>query len=148
MPQLRKKAKARSQGSSSTNPRRKKYLFVYGTLKRGGRFHHRLTRDHNVRLVGSARIRGELYKLPGASFPGAVPSNQRNQFVYGQLFVLQDPDNALPQLDEFEGIDEGLFRRKLVDVWMDGKKTKAWTYFYARPLKDATLLTAGTFPTS
>ena len=52
---------------------------------------------------------------------------------------------ALRKIDEVEGCDEGLFERRLVDVWNGNKKTKAWAYFYAKPLKKSPPIASGHF---
>jgi|SRR5271163_363182 len=121
------------------------YLFVYGTLKRGAKSHHELGRNPGIRFVSEARMRGDLYKLQGEIFPGAVPTSVPNRFVEGDLFALSDPQKTLPDLDGFEGVDEGLFRRDLVDVWARGRRLKAWAYIYARPLTDANPIPAGIY---
>jgi gamma-glutamylcyclotransferase (GGCT)/AIG2-like uncharacterized protein YtfP len=124
---------------------RPQYLFVYGTLKRGGKSHRELNGKHVVRFISEARMRGALYKPCGEEYPGAVLSSVPHRFVKGELFVLVDPQKALPYLDEFEGVDDGLFRRELVDVWVRGRRVKAWTYLYARPLTDANLIPTGIY---
>ena len=121
------------------------YLFVYGTLKRGGRSHRLLRKENAVRFRSSAHIRADLYRLYGEEYPGAVLTSVPNRFVKGDLFILPDPQKTLRDLDEFEGVDEGLFRRKLVDVWTRGRRVKAWAYLYARPLTDANLIPTGIY---
>lgn len=120
------------------------YIFVYGTLKKGGKFHHELTKDPTIRFAGEARIRARLYELPGEDYPGAVPTT-KNSYVHGQLFSTEDPLKTLRALDEFEGVDEGLFRRKKVDAWRGRKRTKAWAYFYTRSVNEANLLSDGVY---
>ena len=103
-------------------------LFVYGTLKRGEE-HHRELAEHHVRFLGEGRIRGRLFRIKGESYPGAAPTTS-HRYVRGELYELNNPDRALEKLDKFEGTDEGLFVRKLADVWMGRERVKAWTYFY------------------
>lgn len=103
-------------------------LFVYGTLKRGESYHRELA-QHQVRFLGEGRIRGRLFRIKGESYPGARPTTSRH-YVRGELYELNNPDKALKKLDKFEGTDEGLYVRKLADVWMGREKVKAWTYFY------------------
>ncbi len=121
------------------------YLFVYGTLKRGGKFHGELSKDRSVQFIGETRIRAELYQIQDADYPGAVPTKRSNQYVSGQLFFMGQPQKTLTALDEFEEVEEGLFRRELVNVKLHGKSIKAWTYFYDRPLKDSNLLRVGVY---
>lgn len=103
-------------------------LFVYGTLMRG-KEHHRQLAEHQVRFLGEGKIRGRLFRIKGESYPGAAPTTSR-RYVRGELYELKNPDKALKKLDKFEETDEGLFVRKLADVWVGREKMKAWTYFY------------------
>lgn len=119
-------------------------LFVYGTLKRGAE-NHRWLSVHQPRFLGEARIQGRLFRVKGESFPGAAPTSSR-RYVRGELYELTRPDNDLKKLDEFEGTDEGLFVRKLADVWIDGRKLKAWTYFYPGRRDKAASISSGSFP--
>jgi gamma-glutamylcyclotransferase (GGCT)/AIG2-like uncharacterized protein YtfP len=121
------------------------YLFVYGTLMSGQRSHQELIGNWDVQFTGPAKIQGELYRFRNVNYPGAVPSTRPDRFVHGQLYVLRHPERALQSLDEFEGCGEGLFRRVLANAWTDGRKVKAWTYFYARPLQQADLVPNGTY---
>jgi gamma-glutamylcyclotransferase (GGCT)/AIG2-like uncharacterized protein YtfP len=118
---------------------------VYGTLKRGGKYYRQLAKGRGVQFVGEARIRGELYRLRDSDFPGAVPTSLPNRFVHGHLFHMQNPQRTLAALDLFEGVDEGLFRRELVDVWVHGSRLKAWAYFYTRPVNHLNLLVSGVY---
>src|SRR5271170_4789003 len=104
----------------------KTLLFVYGTLMRGGKLHPALGALPNVRYVGKAKIRAELYRLRGVEYPGAVQTSRMNRYVHGELYSLSNPDRMLKRIDEIEGCDEGLFKRRLVDVWQNRKKHKAW----------------------
>jgi gamma-glutamylcyclotransferase (GGCT)/AIG2-like uncharacterized protein YtfP len=119
-------------------------LFVYGTLKRGGELHSELL-SQNAHFLGKARIKGHLFKIPGESYPGALPGDSE-EYISGELYELKSPRSALKKIDEIEGCDEGLFERKMVDTWMGDRKTRAWTYFYAKPLKKGPRLTTGYFP--
>src|SRR5277367_6445 len=116
------------------------YIFVYGTLKRGEKFHSELYKAPGVKYVGEARIRGQLYRIRGADFPGAIRTSLPNRYVAGQLFFMEHPQKTLAVLDEFEGVEEGLFHRELVDLRINGKPSKAWAYFYARPVQQSDLL--------
>jgi gamma-glutamylcyclotransferase (GGCT)/AIG2-like uncharacterized protein YtfP len=119
-------------------------LFVYGTLKRGGENHPKLA-VHRVRFVGEGRIRGRLYRIKGQPYPGAVPGTSR-AYIHGEVYELSNREKVLTELDQFEGTDEGLFVRKLVDVWVGSEKFKAWVYFYARPKERTSIIPGGCFP--
>jgi len=90
-------------------------------------------------------MRGALYKPHGQEYPAAVLTSAPNRFVKGDLFILRDPQKTLRDLDEFEGVDEGLYRRELVDAWARGRRVKAWAYLYARPLTGASLIPTGIY---
>jgi gamma-glutamylcyclotransferase (GGCT)/AIG2-like uncharacterized protein YtfP len=134
---------ARSRKTTRNSPPRQ-YLFVYGTLKRGGKFHRELTKE-DVQFIEDARIRGELYRLRDSDFPGAVPTSAPNKYVHGQLFSLKNPEKTLAAMDDFEEVDKGLFRRKLVDVWTPKGQMKAWVYFYARPFAHSEPVPSGIY---
>jgi gamma-glutamylcyclotransferase (GGCT)/AIG2-like uncharacterized protein YtfP len=136
--------KARALEKKAHRPRQDsppQYVFFYGSLKRGGKSYGRLR--VRVRFISPGQIRANLYSLSGGEYSGAVATSTPRRFVKGDLFLLKQPQKTLAELDKFEGIDEGLFRRELVDVWVRGRRVKAWTYFYARPLTDATLIPSG-----
>lgn len=124
---------------------REQFLFVYGTLMRGAALHYLLRESPQVSFVGKGKIRAKLYRLRGEEYPGAIPSPDENRFVYGELYRLRSPSRILQRVDEAEGCDEGLFVRRSVDVEQDGKKLKAWTYFYAKSLEGAEPLPEGRF---
>ncbi len=128
----------RSQEESSPQ-----YIFFYGSLKRGGKSYGRLR--GRVRFMSPGRIRANLYSLCGGEYCGAVPTTTPRRFVKGDLFLLKDPQKTLLDLDKFEGVDGGLFRRELVDAWARGRRIKTWVYLYARPLTDATLIPSGIY---
>ncbi len=112
------------------------FLFVYGTLKRGGSLHHLLRPHGGAVYVGEGKIRGLLYSFCDANYPGAVATREPGRFVHGEVYSLSDSDRLLQRLDRHEGCDEGLFVRQDVQV-LGGKRLRAWAYFYARPLASA-----------
>lgn len=105
-------------------------LFVYGTLKRGGCNHGRLT---GQRFVGEARtLPGfTLYALDG--YPGLVASPAASG-VTGELWIVDAP--RLADLDAFEGVDEGLYARQRINLAAPFATADAETYVYLRPLDD------------
>ena len=103
-------------------------LFVYGTLKPGGRYHHAYC---DGRTDGWTRgwTSGDLYHLPGADYPAAAPGVGR---VWGYLCRLTVP-GALADFDELEGVGAnatGEYYRELVPVWDEGGVAlgRAWVY--------------------
>ncbi len=134
--------RAKHKDSEQTRPA---HLFVYGTLMRGHSLHKFLAKKGQAEFVGKARIRGRLYRLRRGRYPGAVLAGRAHGFVHGELYRINDPPSALKLIDRIEGCDEGLFRRRRVDVWANGSKIRAWTYFYARSLEGAERIPTGRY---
>jgi gamma-glutamylcyclotransferase (GGCT)/AIG2-like uncharacterized protein YtfP len=78
------------------------HLFVYGSLKRGGR-HHEELRD--ARFLGEARTASGFDLVPvelsGGSYLALVTAPGKPSSVPGELFEV--PVELLPALDDFEG---------------------------------------------
>lgn len=91
------------------------HLFTYGTL-RSGRNGAALL--HGCDRVGEGVVRGTLYDL--GDFPALLLSGEDE--VRGEIW--RCPAELLAELDAYEGVDEGLFRR--VAVRVDGRA--CWIY--------------------
>jgi gamma-glutamylcyclotransferase (GGCT)/AIG2-like uncharacterized protein YtfP len=113
-------------------------LFVYGTLREGGSKHAWLQR---TQPEGSTRAwaAGRLFHLP-MGYPALVPGPEpaflppgpgwiRGDFVgYGDE---GDLESALSDLDPLEGVEEGLFTRKILPVILEGgHRYRAWIYLF------------------
>lgn len=87
------------------------FIFVYGTLKRGGLNHGHL---RGQRFAGCARTRPEfrLYELDG--FPGLVPTPEDGRSIQGEIWEVDLP--CLARLDEFEGVGAGLYAREPIGL--------------------------------
>lgn len=107
-------------------------LFVYGSLKRGGRLHSHLARLRGVTLLSEGSIRARLVDC--GSYPGAVESESAHDLVWGELYRLPYPGQALAALDRLEGYRHrapktSLFIRERTRVLLpDGSSTEAWFY--------------------
>lgn len=130
------------------------YVFVYGTLMRGMAAEAKLLGAGPVRFVGRAKLPGTLYDF--GPFPGAVrekppaTSPIPAEDVQGEVFELLDPAvPTLAALDAHEGFDMhrpggSLFLRRRLTVKLEGGgQVEAWTYLYARPIKDARVIPSG-----
>jgi gamma-glutamylcyclotransferase (GGCT)/AIG2-like uncharacterized protein YtfP len=93
------------------------YLFVYGTLRRGCDNQFARLLAERGQCVGVARVPGRLYDL--GSYPGAVASDQPDEWIHGELFSLDDA--LLTSLDEYEGAE---FERAIVPA------IGCWIYWY------------------
>ena len=97
------------------------HLFVYGTLRRTGANAGMLA---GCDWLGPGSVGGVLYNIDDG-YPALVLYCDTP--VAGEVWRL--PASMLLQLDEFEGVDTGLFRRVGVEVNMDNGTTQGcWTY--------------------
>jgi gamma-glutamylcyclotransferase (GGCT)/AIG2-like uncharacterized protein YtfP len=110
------------------------YLFVYGTLKRGGSRHSLLK---GCPFLGHALAKGfALYDL--GAYPGMVPGDG---VVRGEVYEI--PEGLLRELDWVEGAPF-LFRRELIEVVLeDHTPLRAHTYLYNREVEGAVLVPSG-----
>lgn len=99
-------------------------LFVYGTLMTGGTQEALLGRSSRT----PATTRGTLWDLP-AGYPALGPGAE---LVHGEVVELAHAA-MLGVIDRYEGVSEGLYRRVLVDVQIDGRADRAWTYVMDQP---------------
>jgi gamma-glutamylcyclotransferase (GGCT)/AIG2-like uncharacterized protein YtfP len=103
------------------------HLFVYGTLKRGCKNHPHLSGQV---YVGEART-APGYRLHDlGDYPGMVADSTDMAGVTGELWSVDAA--ALAHLDEFEGVDEGLYRRERVTLLAPFADAEVHTYLYAR----------------
>lgn len=110
-------------------------VFVYGTLKRGGSNHGRLA---GQTFLGVARVGhgATLYSL--GEYPGLVYSPEDRVGVTGELWTVDDA--ALADLDELEGVAEGLYVRETARLveWPEpltaAEAGRAQLYRYLRPV--------------
>ena len=110
------------------------HLFVYGTLRRDIRnsMFHLLAR--HAQFVGHARIRGRLCDL--GDYPGVVLSIDEDRWVHGEVYALDNENEVLARLDEYEGCGPQdppphEFERIACEITLDdGKTTRAWVYEY------------------
>jgi gamma-glutamylcyclotransferase (GGCT)/AIG2-like uncharacterized protein YtfP len=113
-------------------------LFVYGTLREGGSNHAWLLRTHPEGLT-RAWVAGRLFHLP-AGYPALVPGVEPGGlppgpgWVRGDFVGFEDEtdlESALADLDPLEGVEEGLFTREVLPVWLEGgHRYQAWVYVF------------------
>lgn len=125
------------------------HLFVYGTLLRElvpEELRPLLTR---ARLVGRGSLPGRLYDL--GPYPAAVPDDAADCRILGEVLELDDPETALPALDEYEGFDpitphDSLFvRRRHAVTLAEGRVLDCWVYVYNRDPAGAALIPHGDY---
>lgn len=114
-------------------------LFVYGTLKAGGRLNKHLTKN-GAEYKGQAQT-GPAFRLYRVNwFPGMV-EDSTGQGVHGEVYEI--PFTLLPMLDKVEAVDTGLFRRQEITL-ADGRT--ASTYLFNEDVTGLEEITDGSWP--
>lgn len=99
-------------------------VFVYGTLRAGGRLHGHM-RHEGIEYVGAGRVRGFVMYDVG-SFPAVEPTPYTGSMVRGEVYEVDEP--GLARLDRVEGVPR-MYQRCTVTVWQDdGTPTEAFIY--------------------
>jgi gamma-glutamylcyclotransferase (GGCT)/AIG2-like uncharacterized protein YtfP len=124
------------------------HLFVYGTLMRG--FDHPMAQllSRSADFIGEARCRGRLYLVK--HYPGLVLSDDPNDIVFGELFRLRRPAEALSEFDMYEACGAGFeppteYLRQLLTVTSGDGAAEAWTYVYNWPVTGLPRIASGRF---
>lgn len=131
------------------HPVSSEFLFVYGTLMRG--YPHPMARELAQRAAykGRAAYQGRLFLVE--SYPGAVPSANKDDVVHGEVFHLHDL-SYLAAFDHYEACDPGAskptqYRRVIQTVQMDsGETVETWIYLYNWPTSKLSRIASGKFP--
>lgn len=109
--------------------------FVYGTLKNGF-LAHDLLKDSTFLGPATTHPRYRLYDL--GRFPGIIVDGSLGTGVIGELYEV--PENLLPELDRYEAVAFGLFRREEIEL-SDG--TIALAYLYNRRYDGCQIVESG-----
>lgn len=93
----------------------------------------------HIKWKGSASIHAALYDI--GNYPGAVPSNDPNSMVRGEVIELMRPENVWKILDKYEGCDQNgvgrEYSRQTESVQLeDGEVVQAWVYWYNLPVQN------------
>jgi len=122
------------------------YVFVYGTLKKGG-VRHKLIAHSGFKFVADAKVHGRLYSLPGKDYPAGTFA-PASSYVYGELYRMTGDytGESLNDIDREEGVDEALYARVLMEVETDNETVDAWVYAYLQPVDEALEIPTGVFP--
>ena len=109
------------------------YLFVYGTLRRGGSNDFRVT---GARFIGPGAVRGRIYQIDW--FPGLIPDPAAG-WVRGEVYAADA--RMIEALDAFEGNE---YRRVRVPVALDdGNTLEAWLWQWLGEIDEARRINSG-----
>jgi gamma-glutamylcyclotransferase (GGCT)/AIG2-like uncharacterized protein YtfP len=115
-------------------------VFVYGTLRRGGTNHFRMS---GADLVAEGVVKGRIYRI--SWYPGLVLGDEGE--VKGEVYSVDAAQ--LLELDTFEGLSAGEmggseYRRvKAVVSRPDGNTLSAWVWEWIGPFDVKDLLAQG-----
>ena len=93
-------------------------VFVYGTLRQGGRYHHLL---EQATFLGAAKTSPRYVLVDVGSYPAMLKNG--TQAIHGEVYRVHE--HTLKELDILEGVPE-LYTREQIHL-SDG--TVAWVYF-------------------
>jgi len=124
------------------------YLFVYGTLKSDATNTNAKQFHEQAELIGAARWQGSLHLV--TNYPAAVISKNKDEFVFGELWQLKNPEQVLSLLDKYEecAISTLLpheYERSVEFINIDQKIIPAWVYLYQLSTTDLPRIKTGIF---
>lgn len=122
-------------------------LFVYGSLRSAFKSHAYEYISRFFSFEGDGKVKGKLFDL--GPYPAGVPAS--DGFIVGELYSIRNEEEfgwAMGQLDDYEGVsvepDEiQLYRRELVDVFMENAATMAWIYWYNGSVEGTRMIESG-----
>lgn len=117
-------------------------VFVYGTLKPGGRYHHVAKEAGSFTFEKAYLEHFVLYDLEPENYPAVALGEG---VVHGYVFQYEAIDEALELLDKLEGIYDDPPEYSREQTIAQPMNEIIWVYIYARPerLKTARQVTTG-----
>ena len=125
------------------------YLFVYGTLRRGGGSPLSKLLSEQADLVGLGAFQGKLYDL--GAYPGVIPSPNLADAVIGEIYAIHNDSSILFTLDKYEEYlpdqpERSLYLRRLASISAGENKTlQAWIYLYNGSINGCKQITPGDY---
>jgi gamma-glutamylcyclotransferase (GGCT)/AIG2-like uncharacterized protein YtfP len=110
-----------------------RFLFVYGTLRKGSSHPMAAFLARQARFVAEGKTPGRLLDL--GAYPGMVAAESAGDWVQGDVFEMADPEIALAALDRYEGCDRAdpLYERRQTSIILStGEKVTGWYYHYCQ----------------
>jgi gamma-glutamylcyclotransferase (GGCT)/AIG2-like uncharacterized protein YtfP len=117
-------------------------VFVYGTLKPGGRYHH-VAKEAGEFTYEKAHLENfVLYHLEPEGYPAIIPGDG---IVHGYVFDYESIEEALVMLDKLEAIHDEPPEYTREHALAKPMNETVWVYVYARPerLKTAQSVESG-----
>jgi gamma-glutamylcyclotransferase (GGCT)/AIG2-like uncharacterized protein YtfP len=122
-------------------------LFVYGTLLDADNKYGVYLRD-NSSFFSSARIRGKLFDI--GEYPGVVLFPEEDDFVFGIILQMDEPETILALIDIYEGYGHDQpqpneFIRVLTQAETESGLVDCWIYVYNMPYQNVPQIASGNY---
>lgn len=122
-------------------------LFIYGSLLKSDNEFGRYLKKHAT-IYKPGKFKGKLYDV--GEYPGAVHLPDTDYKVYGMIIKLDDIEETLKYIDDYEGFGEyqlqpNLFIRKLLTVQTADGNVKCWVYLYNHPITHLKQILSGDY---
>ncbi|HZY40257.1 MAG TPA: gamma-glutamylcyclotransferase family protein [Mucilaginibacter sp.] len=123
------------------------YLFVYGTLLDESNPYGVYLKE-NSRYHAEGRFKGKLFNI--GNYPGAVTHQAPDAFVFGSVFLINNPETVLKELDDYEGFGDDFaqpneFVRELATIDTEGGTLNCWIYLYNYPVGGLPVIESGSY---
>ena len=88
---------------------------------------------------------GELFDL--GSYPGATYIPEANEYVWGNILKMKDPECVLKELDCYEGMedDDCEYDRKIISIETNNSIMNCWVYIYRLNTRNKVKITGGNY---
>ena len=122
-------------------------LFVYGTLLNENNEYAVYLKNHS-RFYSNGKIKGKLYDI--GEYPGAILLPKGEDYIYGSILELDQPENVFPVIDDYEGYGNDQpgpneFIRLLAQVETSSALLNCWVYVYNLPIAGLKLIKNGRY---
>lgn len=106
-------------------------LFIYGTLRRG-KSAHNLIKKAPGKFIDECRTDPKYHLYDVGSFPGMIEiPHKQGQGVLGEVWEI--PESGFADLDKYECVNSGLFRRE--EILLENG-TKAFAYIFTSDMRN------------
>ena len=123
------------------------HLFVYGTLLDANNNYGAYLQQHCT-LLSPGKFKGWLYDI--GEYPGAIANADIEQYVYGNIYLMDEPEKILELIDDYEGFGDdqdqpNLFSRVLIIIETTDGPVECWIYVYNLPVDGLLLIESGRY---
>ncbi len=122
-------------------------LFIYGSLLETDNLFGSYLQQYGT-FYSKGKFKGKLFDV--GEYPGALYNPAGTYWVYGSIVVLDNVEEALKVIDDYEGygydqLQPNLFIRKLLTIITGDKPVKCWVYLYNHPVNHLKQIHSGDY---